>query len=193
MDLDQAHVQLFECLEAYLEAREALHAALKDGHFHLARAKYSMGSLGQQQYPADMRAGAWISMRAGGDAPDAAQPALHLQRSPYPAAPSQPLPDSDDDDLDSAIQQELAAAGSSQGGGDGAAPGQPRRPRAPRRSCSGADAISWFGALPSPALKQAQSSFDASLQHTVSVATLAARLQQLSAAAAAAQPQASGT
>lgn len=180
---DKALVALFECLEAYLEVRERLNAAIKDGHFHLARSKYNMGSLGQQQYPADMRACAWVSMQPAGDAEAALQLQLQAGEYPRPLGANAECGESSDDDLDAAISQELSAAAADDGLATSAA--------APRRaSRSGTEAITWFGGLPPQSLKQAQTAFSDSTGLAVQAANLAAQLQSLAAAVDALQQQA---
>jgi hypothetical protein len=176
---EEAVVALFECMERYLEARERLHAAIKAGHLSLARSKYGIGGLGMQQYPADMRACAWVGIRAGSPV------GLELQRGEYPGAgqgtqhaQGDSGSSSDgDDDLNAAIQAELA--------GRPAAAAPPcsaavRRPR-PRSSAS---AAVWFSGMPPSTLKQTASDFSSSATLAVEVAALALQLSALTHAAA---------
>ncbi|KXZ41153.1 hypothetical protein GPECTOR_718g873 [Gonium pectorale] len=79
-DLDRAErefVKSMDAIQEYLQLQVKLQEQLKQGLLSLARAKYSMGPIGQAHYDADMRATTRVAVTAAavGAAGAAAAPA----------------------------------------------------------------------------------------------------------------------
>jgi len=147
--IEAAQVAVCEAMEAYLEAHEQLQNSLKEAHLTLARSKYSQGQLGQQQYPAIQHATAWVTITP---APDLQ---LQLQRGSYPTSDATGCTCSDDDiDITEHVTD---------------------RPPAHRSTSS---PLTWFAALPTKHLREAQNFFRSSLSETVNVANCMLRLQK---------------
>ncbi|GIL62422.1 hypothetical protein Vafri_16654, partial [Volvox africanus] len=68
-DLDAAErefVESLDTLQEYLQLQARLQDQLKQGLMNLARAKYSMGPIGQAQYDMDMKASVRVAVRSEG-------------------------------------------------------------------------------------------------------------------------------
>jgi hypothetical protein len=151
---DTVLIDIFEAMEAYLKAQQALSAALKTGHMSLAQAKYSLkpGALSQLSYPGETAACA-VVQATGSDPTE-----LSLRSSMGPAGLSK-----------------QASGGSSR---------QPRPSDDTGRNSSKdkskshpSNPVAWFAPLPPPSLPAAQQSFQEALQQAVAAANSIYRLR----------------
>jgi hypothetical protein len=189
--LDQQFFAVMECVEGYLAAQEELSAVLKDGLFDIAKAKYTLGSLGQQCYPGDMHAAAVVHPQQLEQQSDnlfdqfslsqqlqdchMKAKALHTQQQgqelKQQQQPQQQLRQRRKDSQQQQDSQQLHQQGDEQ-------PDPPSPTASSDDTHHQADPIAWFSALPPAALRSAQGHFRTALERAVAAAN---KVQQLRA------------
>lgn len=186
---DKQFFAVMECVESYLAAQEELSAALKDGLFDIAKAKYTLGSLGQQCYPGDMHAAVVVHPQQLEQQPDnlfeqfslsqqlqdchMKAKALHVQQQGQEQQPhpQQQLRQRRKDSQQQQDSQQLHQQGDEQ-------PDPPSPVASSDDTHHQTDPIAWFSALPPSALRSAQGHFRTALERAVAAAN---RVQQLRA------------
>lgn len=193
---NQKFFAVMEGIEAYLAAQEELAAALKDGLFDLAKAKYTLGpgAVGQQCYPGDMHAAAAVHPQQPEQESDSLFDQFDLcqqLQDCHLAAKAAATPQQEQDKASGGKQQEQQLRQRRKGSQQQLGSSTPQQqqgeqhdpPPSTASSSSGdddayhqADPITWFTALPPAALKSAQGHFRVALQRAVAAAN---RVQQL--------------
>lgn len=188
---EASFVRVLELVQAYLDLHSALSATLKAATFDLAAARYSMGSnrVGHAQYPAVMRATTLISPELQGDRPLAFRLAAgdgtslaescHTSSPPGRAdssicAPAAEQSDEKQNAEDGDLQYSTMLSDFAER--FACSDIEPSEAGHEMESVRLRPPLQWFGAMPAPALRSAQTKFEAALDLAAKVATAQASL-----------------
>lgn len=186
-------VEVLDTAQAYLELQQQLSQQLKQGLFDLARAKYSMGPIGQAQYDSEMQATSLATVQAAQGENGCSRQGQRYRFKPCDgprpreAAAQQGeegVAGSSDDEEgceeDFAflrrLREEADEVGGSCAHGAAAASSTGKGGRLAGRR-HGAEPLHWFGVLVPPALKDSQASFRQALETVIKLANAAEQLR----------------